>query len=107
MALAFLLQSTALAPAPLVGRPAVITPRGSVIADARASSRRELISSFVGAGVLSALPAATFAESTLVTRQAAYSRYVPRIERGRDYWAGGVRKAIANQDWNTILADLD
>ena len=42
--------------------------------------------------VLSGLPAAVFAESTLITRQQAYTRYVPRIERGRDYWATGLKK---------------
>jgi len=41
-----------------------------------------------------------------VTRQQAYTRYVPRIERGRDYWANGLKKQIANSDWAAITAEL-
>jgi len=48
-----------------------------------------------------------FAESTLVTRQQSYTRYVPRVERGRDYWAGGLRKQVANSDWKTISESLE
>jgi len=51
------------------------------------------------------LPA--LAESTLVTRQQAYTRYVPRIERGRDYWAGKLRKSITNSDWETLKKELE
>merc|ERR1712032_6686 len=47
------------------------------------------------------------AESTLVTRQQAYTRYVPRIERGRDYWSTGLRSAISKGDWATIKAALE
>ena len=57
--------------------------------------------------VLSGLPAAVFAESTLITRQQAYTRYVPRIERGRDYWATGLKKLIIAQDWKSISAAVD
>ena len=47
------------------------------------------------------------AEQTLVTRQQAYSRYVPRIERGRDYWATGVKKAIGSSDWPLLVKAID
>ena len=70
-------------------------------------SRRALLSTAAGAVAVGALPSAVFAESTLVTRQQAYTRYVPRIERGRDYWANGLKKSIANGDWASIQAQLE
>jgi len=69
-------------------------------------SRRALLSTAAGVVAAGALPSAVFAESTLVTRQQAYTRYVPRIERGRDYWANGLKKSIANGDWTAIQAQL-
>lgn len=42
-----------------------------------------------------------------MTRQQAYTRYVPRIERGRDFWAGGLRKMISTQDWAGIARELE
>jgi len=69
-------------------------------------SRRAL----VGAAA-AALPALVVdravAEQTLITRQQAYTRYVPRVERGRDYWATGVRKAVSSSDWDTLIKGLD
>jgi len=47
------------------------------------------------------------AEATLVTRQQAYTRYVPRVERLRDYWATPLRKAIGSSDWGAIKAALE
>lgn len=74
-------------------------------------SRRSIVDTLVSAGVglvaLEALPTAVYAESTLVTRQQAYSRYVPRIERGRDFWAGGLRKLISESNWKDISVALD
>ena len=67
--------------------------------------RRALLSS-AAAATLVALPAAAPAESTLVTRQSAYTRYVPRIERGRDFWATKLRKDIASGDWKSIQKEL-
>jgi len=72
-------------------------------------SRRALLST---AGAAVAAVAATpvlpaLAESTLVTRQQAYTRYVPRIERGRDFWQGGLRKYIASSDWAAIKRELE
>jgi len=32
---------------------------------------------------------------------------VPRIERGRDFWAGGLRKYVANQDWAAISKEFE
>jgi len=96
----------ALVEPPLPSRPAVnsgvcAAPQlASVAIDRRA---------FVGGAAVAALaglPEASFAESTLVTRQQAYTRYVPRIERGRDYWAGGLRKQIGTSDWASIKAAL-
>eukprot|EP00966_Prymnesium_polylepis_P077365 1792080-Prymnesium_polylepis.1 len=74
-------------------------------------SRRELVGALVGgAGALAALealPAPAFAESTLATRQQAYARYVPRIERGRDYWQDGLSKLIKTQNWKDISVALE
>ncbi len=53
------------------------------------------------------VPMPALAESTLVTRQQAYTRYVPRIERGRDYWAVAVKKAIGAGDWATLTKALE
>jgi hypothetical protein len=67
-------------------------------------SRRSL-AAVAAAAVL--LPRQAMAETTLVTRQQSYTRYVPRVERGRDYWAGGLRKLIATGDWKGISAALE
>ena len=90
--------------APL-GRRAVLTqPRTASVNCAQPSellSRRAVVAS--AAAVLPALFAqSAVAEQTLVTRQQAYSRYVPRIERGRDYWSTAVKKAVASSDWTTL-----
>jgi len=69
-------------------------------------SRRALLAA-AAAGVAAAggaLPA--FAEATLVTRQQAYTRYVPRVERARDFWAGRLRGLVAKSDWETIQKEL-
>jgi hypothetical protein len=68
---------------------------------------RRAVLSGAAVAALSALPMAAPAESTLVTRQQAYTRYVPRIERGRDFWANGLRKQIAAGDWAAILKELE
>ena len=72
-------------------------------------SRRSLLSTAAtAAAVIAATPALpSFAEATLVTRQQAYTRYVPRIERGRDFWAGGPRKYIASSDWAAIQREFE
>ena len=88
-----------------VGRRAVLTqPRAASVTCAQPSeplSRRAVVAS-----AAAALPAffaqSAVAEKTLVTRQQAYSRYVPRIERGRDYWSTAVKKAVASSDWTTL-----
>merc|ERR1719201_2777641 len=107
-------STAALAPTaafPVQSRVTVVPRGGTVLASDEPTSRRALLSSIASAGaaaaVLTAVPATSFAESTLVTRQQAYSRYVPRIERGRDFWAGGLRKAIGNQDWAFITRELE
>ena len=69
-------------------------------------SRRALLSA-AAATTLAAMPAAAPAESTLVTRQQSYTRYVPRIERGRDLWANKLRKDIASADWKAIAKELE
>ena len=102
-----------LLPTPLRSAPAPTAfPRSGILAMAEQQrTRRELLASAITAGsslsVLSGLPAAVFAESTLITRQQAYTRYVPRIERGRDYWATGLKKLIIAQDWKSISAAVD
>jgi len=70
-------------------------------------SRREIVSTGAALATLAAAPGLASAESTLVTRQQAYSRYVPRIERGRDYWDTGLRKLIAAGKWEEVLTSLD
>jgi len=99
-----LLEPTKLPVRSGASRPAVGSPAVAV-------SRRDLVSAVVGgAGALAALealPMPAFAESTLSTRQQAYTRYVPRIERGRDYWQNGLKKLIATQNWKEISAALE
>ena len=68
--------------------------------------RRALLTT-AGAAVFSTTPLAALAESTLVTRQQAYTRYVPRIERARDYWATKLRKDVATQNWAAIVKELE
>lgn len=70
-----------------------------------ALGRRALLSAAFTAALVPAAPA--LAESTLITRQQAYTRYVPRIERGRDFWAGGLRKYIQNSDWASITREFE
>jgi len=79
-------------------------PHVSVLPDA-ALGRRALLSAAVTGMLLPAAPA--LAESTLITRQQAYTRYVPRIERGRDFWAGGLRKFVANAEWASITREFE
>ena len=70
-------------------------------------SRRELISTGAALATIAAAPGLASAESTMVTRQQAYTRYVPRIERGRDYWATGLRKIIAAGQWDQVIASFE
>jgi len=110
--LCFALVSTALLePSALPARQIAGASRPAVRSIAADVSRRDLVSALAGGmGVIAALeslPAPAFAESTLATRQQAYTRYVPRIERGRDYWQNGLRKLIATQNWKEISAALD
>lgn len=115
-ALAVSLTSTAaFLEAPLLtSRPAVTSRASDAVASAPQpiegpSTRRELLFTVAAgsAAALSFAPSAAFAESTLVTRQQAYTRYVPRIERGRDFWAGGLRRLIQNKDWAGIGRELE
>jgi len=69
-------------------------------------SRRQVLST-AGSATLAAAITPAFAEATLVTRQQAYTRYVPRIERGRDFWQDTLRKYVANNDWTSILRELE
>ena len=57
-------------------------------------SRRAFVAS--AAALPAFLAQGAFAEQTLDTRN------VPRVERGRDYWATGVKKAIGASDWATL-----
>lgn len=69
-------------------------------------NRREALASSLA--LLSAVPVApALAESTLVTRQQAYTRYVPRIERGRDYWSTALRSAVDRGDWAKIAEAVE
>lgn len=70
-------------------------------------SRREIVSTGAALAILAVAPGLASAESTLVTRQQAYTRYVPRLERGRDYWATGFKKIIAAGKWEEIITALD
>ena len=82
-------------------------PIASANDDMSSFSRRQVLSTAAAAALTSASTLPAFAESTLVTRQQAYTRYVPRIERGRDFWAGGLRKYIQNGDWASIKQALE
>ena len=84
---------------------AVSSPR--VASPVEMTLGRRAVLSAAATAALTALPSAAPAESTLVTRQAAYTRYVPRIERGRDYWATKLRKDIASGDWKAIAKELE
>lgn len=90
------------APAPADRRVGSASPTGAV-------DRRTVLATVPAAVASAALGGAApaFAEATLVTRQQAYTRYVPRVERARDYWATPLRKAIAAGDWATISKALE
>ena len=102
--LAVLCSSVALLTPPLAIRTGV---PASLDAAPVVGRRSVLASGVAAAAALAAAPLASHAESTLVTRQAAYTRYVPRIERGRDFWAGGLRKMVSNSDWKSIEKELE
>ena len=95
--------------APVGLRSAVMQPRAASVTCMQPSaplSRRAVVAS--AAAVVPALFAqSAVAEQTLVTRQQAYSRYVPRIERGRDYWSTAVKKAAASSDWTTLSKGIE
>jgi len=100
----------------LVTRPCALVPHSAMRSASTSIScrsedvtRRELAQLSVAALVAPMLlvPARAVAESTLVTRQQAYTRYVPRIERGRDYWATGLNKAVKSSDWASIKTALE
>lgn len=94
---------------PLVSSPTPRTGSTPISCRSEGFSRRELAQASVTALVapLLLVPAGAMAESTLVTRQQAYTRYVPRIERGRDYWATGLRKSVSAGDWASIATALE
>lgn len=83
-------------------RPVAMTAPSEVMQPTQSLTRRAVVTS-----AAAALPAlyvqSAMAEQTLVTRQQAYGRYVPRVERGRDYWASGVQKAISSSNWPVLL----
>merc|ERR1719331_1521679 len=91
--------------APLLVQPVAPARTCAPVASLDAPIDRRALLSIAAAAAL--LPSAAFAESTLVTRQGAYTRYVPRIERGRDFWAGGLKKLIGAGDWKTIQKELE
>ena len=104
------LLTTALLPQPVPPPTAraAISAHGSDVGPAPLSRRAFAVSAAASAATLlagAATPA--FAESTMVTRQQAYTRYVPRIERGRDYWGTGLRRSIEKGDWATVLKAID
>ena len=110
LSIAASLSLTLLTPPPVApGRAGASMPTAS--AAASGLDRRALLSSAAaaaaGLAAIGPLAPPAWAESTLVTRQQAYTRYVPRIERGRDFWAGGLRKMISTQDWAGIARELE
>ena len=92
--------------APVVRRAAGRAPAVVASAEGSTFSRRALVTT-----AAAALPALIVqqasAEQTLITRQQAYTRYVPRVERGRDYWSTAVKKQIQAQDWTTLSAAIE
>ena len=103
--LSFAPQSTPV----VLNAPVAVSTRGVVpVASESPLSRRALLSSAAGAAALAVVaPLPALAESTLITRQQAYTRYVPRIERGRDFWAEGLRKMISQGNYAGILKELE
>jgi len=96
--------------APLPTRSGIVLGRRVAVhasADDPFFSRRAALFVPGSIAVATSMPDLVSAESTLVTRQQAYTRYVPRVERGRDYWATGLRKAVQAGDWATISQALE
>lgn len=103
----FSLTSAFLEPtAPVVRRAAGRAPVVVASAEGSTLSRRALVTT-AAAAVPALIVQQASAEQTLVTRQQAYTRYVPRVERGRDYWSTAVKKQIQNQDWKTLQAAIE
>lgn len=92
--------------APVVRRAAGRAPAVVASAEGSTLSRRALVTT-AAAAVPALLVQQASAEQTLVTRQQAYTRYVPRVERGRDYWSSAVKKQIQNQDWATLATAIE
>lgn len=106
--LSLLSLNSGLVPSVQPARPCVGSSLTSLDAAAPVISRREALTGAAAAvAALGAGPLAAQAESTLVTRQQAYTRYVPRIERARDFWANGLKRQVANSDWAGIARELE
>lgn len=87
-------------------RPVAMTAPSEVMQPTQSLTRRAVVTS--AAAALPALSVqSAMAEQTLVTRQQAYGRYVPRVERGRDYWATGVQKAISSSNWPVLVTAIE
>ena len=104
MALFVVSTALALVEPPLLSR---VQSASAVCSPAVPAVGRRAVLTGAAAAVLTGLPAASHAESTLVTRQQAYTRYVPRIERARDFWATKLRKDIAAGNWPAIEKELE
>lgn len=96
-----------LEPSALVSRPAVRAASAAPPALGRRGLLEAAVAATGGLAALGGLPAASWAEATLTTRQQAYTRYVPRIERGRDFWASGLRRLVQAKDWAAISKELE
>lgn len=97
-------SSLSLVEPPLLSR---MQPASAAVSPSMPVVDRRAVLTGAAAAVLAGVPAASFAESTLVTRQQAYTRYVPRIERARDFWATKLRKDIASSNWASISKELE
>merc|ERR1719277_2024539 len=78
----------------------------SVAAGGAAFTRREVLASAAAGLVASSNLVPASAETTLATKQAAYTRYVPRIENARDFWSGSLLTYLKNEDWDAINKEL-
>jgi len=68
-------------------------------------SRAQVLGGLAAAAAMPILP--VFADATPATMREAYTRYVPRIERGRDFWGDRLKGLIDAKKWDIIKRELE
>lgn len=71
----------------------------------RQLSRAQVLGGLAAAAAIPILPA--FADASPATQREAYQRYVPRIERGRDFWGDRLKGLIDAKKWDIIKRELE